>query len=94
MVIDNIFYQHMIKPINIIKVVKYITDMIVCLGDIIFKKLIVKMLITAILYISVTRFRNMHFRTDGNKIVKITNTRININGASDSLPVRSNYNIK
>ena len=36
------------------------------------------MLITAIFYISVTRFRNMHFGTDGNKVVKIINTRINI----------------
>ena len=45
------------------------------------------MLITAILYSSVTRFRNMHFGTDGNKVVQITNTRINIKGSSDSLPV-------
>ena len=63
---------------RIIKVVKYITDMIGCRGDIIFKELIIKILITAILYISVTRFRNMHFGTEGNKVVKFTDTRINI----------------
>ena len=51
------------------------------------------MLITAILYISVTRFRNVHFGTEGNEVVKITNTRITIKGASDSLPVWSKYNI-
>ena len=94
MVIDIVFYQQMIKPISIIKVVKYITDMIGCRGDIIFKKLIAKMLITAILYISVTRFRNMHFGTEGNQVVKITNSRINIKGASESLPVWNKYNVK
>ena len=78
MVINDIFNQSMTKPISIIKVVKYIADVIERRGNIMFKKLIVKMFITAIFYIPVCRFRNMHFGTESNKVMKITDTRINI----------------
>ena len=94
MVIKDIFNQSMTKPISIIKVVKYIADVIGRRGNIMFKKLIVKMFITAIFYNPVCRFRNMHFGTESNKVMKITDTRINIKGTSDSLPVGSKYNIQ
>ena len=83
----------MIKP-SITKVVKYIADVIGCRGDIMFKKLIVKLLITAILYISFCSFGNIHFGTKANKVAKITDTGINIKSNSDSLPICINYNIK
>ena len=87
----------MVKPTSIIKVFKNITSIIWCRCSIIFKKLIVKMLITAILYISVTCFRSMHFGTKGNWGIRLWKSHITISTSkaltSDSLPVWSKCDI-